>query len=551
MKRLPLDRPPAAAIGRYAYGDSKAPTGAVAIVRRRARGAYRFASLSTIPARHRRASTWRRWAIAAVLLCLPALVYWPALFERYGFRDDYSVLRESHEEPGKVTLVCAMQARPIDGALMEASFRQVRGIQDFRWLRFGSALCLGLVGAATFLRLRSLKWDRWIAALVAALFVLLPCSQIVVSWAVGWPLFVSLLLALGAFACAERAFAVAPANASVAGAKAGWWAAAVVLVAVSALIYQSNSLFYLAALAAALWAHRRWTTRHGIAWLIRHAATLSVGLLAAFTATMTAFARGWVPVSRRVAFEHDWLAKIEWFIREPLRNALAVIVLNDDAASRGVHRMAALVAVVIAAGLARAAFNRRWRHGTWWVLTLPALIVGSFAVNLSVADRWPAYRVLAPLSLTVVVALAIALLALGGRRFARLGLLVLVVPGAWLARRQTSELIAQPQSAELRLLEAGAARINPAAHPRVFVLTPSPQDHIAPQVFSDEFGSLSTDSDWVPKEMLKLIMRERFPAMSDVTHRYTFASGRELPKGQAQAFDVIIDLRRVRDLRWR
>jgi hypothetical protein len=41
------------------------------------------------------------------------VTYWPATFHEYGLRDDYSNLRESHEEVGKVLQFCASHARPI------------------------------------------------------------------------------------------------------------------------------------------------------------------------------------------------------------------------------------------------------------------------------------------------------------------------------------------------------------------------------------------------------------------------------------------------------
>ncbi len=576
--------------------DGRATAGATAVRQSPAGSRSKYVDVPNwIGLRPRHRATWRRWALACALFVLPVIVYWPAIVRRFGFRDDYSVLRESHQEPGKVILVCAMQARPIDGVLMEASFRQLRGIDDLSWLRFGTALLIGLVGAATFLLLRTMKWDRWTAALVAALAMVLPSAQIVAGWAVGWPLFAAMLVALGGFACADRAFDPArrrrmpPQTKSTPGSVAvaaelgrpggplvrepravgetrvidlpkkraktearpaavapafGWWLAAVLLVAVSALIYQSNALYYFSLVAAGLWSRRRWRARRGIAWLTRHTVTVLIGLGTAFTATMVAFAAGSVPVSRRVALEHDWWGKLEWFVGEPLQNALGLIVLNHDADPRPTHRMATLVGLVIVAGLCRAG-SRGWQRGGWWASAFAALIVASFAVNLAVADRWPAYRVLAPLSVTVLVAVTVALLTLSGRGFARITLLALLVPGVWLARWQTLHLIAEPQATELKLLEAGAARIDPAQHPRVFVLTPKPEDHVAPQVYSDEFGSLSTDSDWVPKEMLKLIMHERFPAMPEVNERYTFASGRELPDNAR--FDVVIDLRQLRD----
>jgi hypothetical protein len=493
--------------------------------------------------------TWRRWAMAALLVLLPIAIYWPTIFYHYGFRDDYSMLREAHEEPGKILRVCSMQARPIFGFLLEHSFQRTNAIGDLWRLRFAGALLIGATAAALFMVLRGMKWDRWTAAGLAALLTLIPSAQITAAWAVGWPLPVALLLALAGFSCAERSFAMATScsdrpRASWVGRRGIGWGAGVAFVAVAALIYQPNSLFYFVPVTGALWAHRRWNLRHKTEWLVRHFVTAGLGLTAAFTITLVSFARGWVPASGRIALEHDWPGKIEWFLRQPLQNALALIALNDDAGSHAVHRFAILIVIVLVGAVARTAATRGWRHALWLLGAVASLGIASFVVNLIVDDRWTVYRVLLPLAGTITVAFAMALLTLGGRLLARAALLGLVGVGAWLARGQPYDLIAVPQGIELAAVTAGAARIKPELHPRVYVLTPLPHDHIVPRIFSDEFGSLSTDSDWVPKEMLKHVMRERYPNIPDVNALYTVACGRVLPPGQM--FDVVIDLRQMR-----
>jgi hypothetical protein len=490
----------------------------------------------------RRSFATPEWLIGLGLLLLPAIVYANTIFYRFGFRDDYSILRESREAPGTVMRVCTMQGRPIYGLLLENSFRRLAGIDDLCWLRLVAAGLLGALGVATFAALSRLRWDRWTAALTAAFITVLPGAQIVVGWAVAWPLLAALLLGLTAFACAETAFALKRPPARLA-----LWMVGAVLVAASALTYQPNCLFYFVPVAATLWRIRRRSVTWSAAWLARHFLTVGAGLVMAFTVTMVTFANRWVPVSHRVALEHDWLGKLQWFIRSPLQNAFALIALNNDDGSPLVHRTAALCAIVLIAGMVRVGLTRGWRHGAWNAITAALLLGASFCVNFVVADHWPTYRVLLPLSATTAVLLAMALLSLGGRWLARTGMIVLLAVGVWLARRQTFDLIAWPQGVELKLMEQGAEAINPATRPSVFVITPKPADHVTKHVFSDEFGSLSTDSDWAPKEMLKLIMHERFPRDHDIVHRYAFASGRSLPPGKT--FDVVIDLRRLREFR--
>src|SRR5438105_1303033 len=57
----------------------------------------------------------RAWLLTAMIFLVPLITYWPATFHDFGLRDDYSNLREAHEEPGKVVKFCASHARPIYG----------------------------------------------------------------------------------------------------------------------------------------------------------------------------------------------------------------------------------------------------------------------------------------------------------------------------------------------------------------------------------------------------------------------------------------------------
>jgi hypothetical protein len=476
-----------------------------------------------------------------ILFGLPMLAYEPTIFHRFGLRDDYSILREAHEEPGKITRVCSMQARPLYGVLLENSFGLARSIDDLAWIRAGAAILLGCAAVALFFTLGWLGWDRATAALLAAVITILPSAQVFVSWAVAWPLAVAVLLAIGSFVAAERAF-----QAERPRAKAAWWGLAVVASCASALDYQPNSMFYFALVAAAL-IRRGWTGVGTVEWLVRHAVTVFIGVGSAFTLMMVAFAQGWVPASHRIALDHDWIGKALWFVATPLQNAFALIAVNRNGGSLVVLATACAVILLIGYGLLHRCRTKGRADALWHAGALTVTLSASFAVNFVVGDRWPVYRVITPLASTVLVAAALALFRIGGVRAVRLGLLALLLPGVWLARSQTLALIARPQEVELNVLEAAAGTIDPARHPRVFVITPRPEDHVGGFVYADEFGSLSTDSDWVSKEMLHLIMESRHPEMPDVVKRYEFACGRVIPK--RRTFDVIINLRSVSSFR--
>ena len=72
----------------------------------------------------------RAWLIAAVLLILPLIVYWPTVSHEYGFRDDYAHLREVRERPGWLTELTSSNGRPVYGVVLEASLRDVDDVHE-------------------------------------------------------------------------------------------------------------------------------------------------------------------------------------------------------------------------------------------------------------------------------------------------------------------------------------------------------------------------------------------------------------------------------------
>src|SRR6202047_1226952 len=110
------------------------------------------------PLTHRAAATadvrlalgLRAWMLTAILFLVPLVSYWPATCHDYGLRDDYSNLREAHEEPGTVVKFCASHARPIYGWLLQVTYGQTDSVQDLRWMRLAASLLLGALSLVCF-----------------------------------------------------------------------------------------------------------------------------------------------------------------------------------------------------------------------------------------------------------------------------------------------------------------------------------------------------------------------------------------------------------------
>jgi hypothetical protein len=490
----------------------------------------------------------RAWLLAAMLFLVPLVAYWPATFHNYGLRDDYSNLREAHEEVGKVMQFCASAARPIYGWLLQATYGLTSSVQNLQWLRFFAALLLGAISLVSFRGLRAVGWSINTSLCFAVLLSLVPSAQVIAGWAIGWPYAATALLAIGGFFTVEGALVV--------GLRAGLrravgqWTVALGLMVVSALIYQPSALFYLVPLAGTLIAQRRRNLAQSARWAGIHLGFVAGTLGLAYCAMSLLYAAHVFPKSGRVAFETHWGEKIAWFLQEPLPNALSLFVLNDN--NHRDHALyfgcAAVVGAILLAG-ARLEWRRYGRQrGIVWLSGLLGLPMFAFAVSMLASERYATYRTILAMTgvlLCFLVASVSALTERWSTNTRRLTAMLAISLAFFTAQHHVYSLIAVPQGNEWQLIVAGAKKVHlDGARPRIFAIASTPADISTATIYHDEFGSLSSNSEWVPREMFKRAMHDMHPDTANLESRYDFATGPALPQGQR--YDVVIDLHQLR-----
>jgi hypothetical protein len=490
----------------------------------------------------------RAWMLTAVLFLVPLATYWPATFHDYGLRDDYSNLREAHEEVGKVVKFCASHARPIYGWLLQATYGQTSTVHNLEWMRLVAALLLGVISLVCFRGLRALGWSVNSSLIFAVLLALAPSAQVIAGWAVGWPYAATALLAIGGFFTADGALSAGRSAGS--GRAVGQWAVALGLMVVSALIYQPSALFYMVPLAGALIAQRQRTVAQTARWLAIHLGFVAGSLALAYCAMSVMYATHVFVKSGRIAFEAHWGEKIAWFLQEPLPNALSLFVVNDN--NHRDHPLylgcAALVGAILLAG----AYLEWRRHGKArgiiWLCGLFGLPLIAFAVSMIASERYATYRTILAMTGVLLCFLVASVSALTMRWSAnarRLLAAAVISIAFFTAQHHVYALIAVPQGNEWQLIVAGAKHVRlDGPRPRIFAIASTPGDISTATIYHDEFGSLSSNSEWVPREMFKRAMHDLHPEIANLDSRYDFATGPKLPAGQR--FDVIIDLHRLR-----
>ena len=423
-------------------------------------------------------------------------------------------------------------------------------MQNLQWLRLLAALLLGAISLVSFRGLRAVGWSINTSLCFAVLLSLVPSAQVIAGWAIGWPYAAAALLAIGAFFTVEGALLLG--LGAGLGRAAGQWSVALGLMLVSALIYQPSALFYLVPLAGGLIAQRQRGLAQSARWVGVHLGFVAGTLGLAYGTMSLLYAQHVFVRSERIAFEMHWGEKIAWFLQEPLPNALSLFVLNDDN-----HRGYALYfacATLVGAILVAGAWLQWRRHGMQrgivWLCGLLGLPVFAFAVSMLASERYATYRTILAMTGVLLCFLVASVSALTERwsiNARRLTAMFAISIAFVTAQHHVYALIAVPQGNEWQLIVAGAKHVHlDGVRPRIFAIAPAPADISTASIYHDEFGSLSSNSEWVPGEMFKRAMHDLHPSIANVDSRYDFATGSVLPAGQH--YDLVIDLHRLRQL---
>ena len=484
-----------------------------------------------------------------ILVIVPFVVFCPAILREYGMRDDYALIREAKEEPGKIVRFITAQGRPLFGAMLESSFSRIDSVEELKYLRLISVGLLALLGVILWRHLDTNGWPQWDALALALAITLLPAAQIMVGWALLWPLICSLILSVAGFLAVETELAKG-------GLKRGMGiVGGIIIYMLATLIYQPNAMFAVVMIAATVLPRVRTRTRSELKrWFGWHLAILFVALLFSFLFLKLIFSGGGVQESSRIVFESHFFSKLVFLFSHPLPNALALYVLRCDFHTGAIFFWLTVVGVV--AFFSWIVPNEQENDGgserlKWW-LCLAVLPWVALAISIIAAEHSTGYRTLFPLSGLVVVIVFACLrhLPLDPEiepriRYVAMGAIVLFA--AILAGWNTSELIAKPQAREWNIIREAVLKASFKEMTRFYLIEPGIEDRSTNLMHSDEFGSMSTDSDWVPQEMFKAVLRIRFPKGVPKGYKY------ELTRGKAEpapgTYDVLIDMRELK--RWR
>jgi hypothetical protein len=484
----------------------------------------------------------RTWLVAAALLLIPLLVYWPTASYEYGFRDDYAHLREVRERPGWLTQLTSSTGRPIYGVALETSLRYVYQVPQLEVLRFTGAALIGVLGLLLWWHLRRSGWSEAQAAAIGSAATLLPGAQVVVGWAIAWPIALGLVAAVAAFALVDRALERQGLT-RVLGLAAGC-----TFYLASGLTYQTSALFAIVPLTAVLLLRAAPTERADIKWTAAHLGAIFGSLVVGFLLMRVLSDGAAREAAARMVIEPHPFIKLLWFVRNPLPNSIALFALRDSFATPPwFWLVVAAVVVVVVLGFVYGTHNARQRRRWLFVALLMPFVAHS--VSLAASSQAIGYRTLLPLSglflVLFVFGLRSVLARLKWRRAVETTALgALVLAGAVLASHNSLTLIAEPQGNEWRLFQAAVSRLPLGKETSVYIVRPTTSYRSTERIYADEYGSLSSDSQWAALEMFRAAIRQRFPQGLPEGTSYTLTTSITPP---IMPYELVLDLRELKN----
>lgn len=425
------------------------------------------------------------------------VTYLPLVFLRYGLFDDYKKGGESLRELWRFDV---SDGRPVGGVLYVLGFGFTRQISGFGVLRAVCILLLAVEAAGLAWLVATRTRHIWLGAAVAILANATVGAQIVAAW--GATLFVAPVAAIlggwGGWILWEQRSVI----------RKGVLGCLLIVLALST--YQPAGMACIAVVVLLVITDERVGME-----LVRHIAITVLWLAAAFVVGLMVWKTCQLILPRtggRGQLTSDIGSKWHWLTDVVIGRALRPFSLFLSSWLWGGVIGLLMLCAPMAPGTTIAT----------WAIKIGVLAVGLIATylpNLAVSESWASSRTLWIVMATVVSVAGIGLIRCisfvtrGGPRLMRPIAAVAVgaacVIAAVNATNNTIDYLGEPNSAELRAVQARMLRAV-LQHPPMIVLKPSTwSDSLAPGVSFDEFGFPASAAKWAVLPMVLAVALDK------------------------------------------
>ena len=460
----------------------------------------------------------QRDRLTFLLMAASLLVAFAPVFTvPYAFLDDYSFLFKSVEHRDLSRFVENMMffvrdGRTLNGLLILLPFRLAGRVEALSAIRFLGALGVVSLASVVFSFLRSLRWSRSAAALLTLGLATLPPLLLFSSWTQQWPLPWAAALAGMSSVLLWRRIHSRTQSASVV-------VVAFLLLVTGFQIHQALMSFFWFFFAA-VWLTAKCADARKIRFL--RISLLVYGLAAAFEyATIRVpAALGITTLNPRGALTSDLLAKLKWFVTNPLMDASSLWLVQPSV------KVSYASLILGATGLILIVSRKPTLLNVGRALLALVILPLTYLSNLVVVVNWASYRTQSALSATVLLLIACCFRQIGElfppfsgtlRKAGHIGAVAASFAMLFAARGSLEGYMVIPQNREF---VAVSSAINQRYTPQLRSLTiiqPDWSDSLASVQRYDEFGIPSHFAQWVPIPFAKLVLHEHGLAFDNLS----------------------------------
>ena len=461
----------------------------------------------------------------------------------YAFYDDYNNLYQADTIGSAVDMATPVRnGRVIQAYLFRLTFAIVHNLDQLRFVRLLAVIGIGLCAWLTFVLLRRAGMRYWPAFCIPIAVFALPGYQVFVAWSLSAFHSYGVLLSGAAFLVTERALSTPFTR--------RFWALislAVLMELASMMIYQPGAMMYLFFAAIVIFV----VQMDVVPSLQRLGVYLGVTFLAIGVDDVSLHSLPGLILGQssdsRTQLVHDIPGKIEWFFKQPLRNALNFYSLSRQ------PLVAVLVGLFILAGLLLYFTGTGSSRLVKLVIALSLLPI-SYVPSLVTVTNFAAYRYMVAMGSLLVLYLALAIIGFAGlldkvslpqvkTAVITVPLALLALSAGILAAQNLTVEFAVPQYTELQYLYSQLQPVR-QTHPRViYFVNSTSADSPAPIVAYDEFGLPSSIKWWNAAPMVYLALAQIDPADEHVQVQVIAGSAiNSLPAGS-----IVIDMRKLKD----
>lgn len=418
----------------------------------------------------------------------------PAYLFTYAYLDDYTLLQQMMQGSYQGFGWDIISGRPGYALLRMMAFEISSNMDSLAWIRLFASASVAMIGIYlfSFLSRRQILRNNAERITLSILACLIPSLQLYAAWVTCFPFALSVLLSLASYDMLTSRMKI---NAVV---KAIISSALIIL---SFSIYQPAAMCFLAFVFVDNCLDEQ---RISYKKLILSFIVACIGMASSVFMAKVIPMRMYGHTLDRAAITHDIPGKLDWFIHQPLVMALKnyFITAGDVYVSLSV--------VVILIGMA-SFFNGKSPFEKVFLAIL--LAIGSFSLNLAIAESWAAYRSLIGMSMIVSTLFTLGLIriAFSAGRFRPALLIAVSVTAIVSSQYNIMRGFVIPQKGELQALSSEFTRVIPKdfAGTVMFDLSNPTFYAFEKLQISDEFGGISSAAPWVIGGMADYIKKNK------------------------------------------